>query len=145
VKSILLGFILTISFSNAFADNAVDAFKSILPPGEYKGNAFTGECTVLVEEVNYPEFAFNVTVKAAGDEMFKVFNDKAIYAVNVGKKFFLQTDRTLFGTSHQHYIEKVVRTMQNNDDTLNVKVAEIIVIANSYDENMLECNIPLTK
>ena len=142
MKVIVATLVLMLTTSNLFAFNgAVDAFTHILPPGEYKGNALHGECTVKVEEVNFPKQDIKITVSNNGLTLFKLVESNSVYAINVGRKFFLQSDRTHIGPNQQHYVERFVKTVMNREEQLNVMVSEIYVIANGYEEQTVECNL----
>jgi hypothetical protein len=129
---------------NGYA-KAVDTFKTILKPGIYKGEAFLGECTVIVEEVNFPDNAISVTVNQNGVEVFKLFNNDALFAVNNERQFFFQTDRIYIGANKKSYVEKILKTVQTTDGALNVLVAETLVVATNYEERIAECNLTLKK
>jgi len=142
MKVLLTTLVLCLASSNTFAfSSAVEALRAILPPGEYKGNALHGECSVKVEEVNFPKQDIKVTVTSDGVSLFKLVEENSVYAINVGRKFFLQSDRTLIGKNQEHYVERLVKTVTNRDDQLNVLVSEIYVIANGYEERTVECNL----
>ncbi len=141
----LIAFCLTLFLSiNGYA-KAVDTFKTILRPGVYKGEAFLGECTVIVEDVNFPDNAISVTVNQNGVEVFKVFNDDALFAVNKERQFFFQTDRIYIGANKKSYVEKILKTVQTAEGALNVTVAETLVVATNYEERIAECNLTIKK
>jgi hypothetical protein len=123
-------------------ENAVDSFKSILPIGTYKGNGFTSECFVTVEEVNFPDTALKVTVKTDSGELFKLIKKDSTFGINVGRKFYLQSDRKLIGPNQKYYVENILRTVdKDKTGILNVYLSEVYVIESHYDENTLECNL----
>lgn len=123
-------------------ENAVDSFKSILAPGIYKGSGFTSECLVTVEEVNFPDTDLKVTVHNDSGELFKLIRKDSTFGINVGRKFYLQSDRKNIGPNQKYYMENVLRTVEKVDQ-LNVQISEVYVIEGSYTENTVECNLKL--
>lgn len=143
MKSIFVAVALMLTSHALLAEeNAVDSFKSILAPGIYKGSGSTGECLVTVEEVNFPNTDLKVTIHNDRGELFKLISNDSIFGINVGRKFYLQSDRKNIGPNQKYYTEDVLRTVEKFDK-LNVQISEIYVIEESYNENTIECDLKL--
>lgn len=140
MKSIFIGLILVLTFSNAYAKGAVGALKKIFGPGVYHGQNIYGDCFLTVREVNYPDITLNVEISDSTGTLAKLINDNAIYAEKVSKKAFYQSDRITLNTKGD-YIEKYLRVFSKLDKTIRVTVSEMTVVEKVYDENIMDCDI----
>jgi hypothetical protein len=154
MKLILALTFTVVSFSS-FAAGTVDKLTSILSIGTHNGTNDQGDCTIKVQQVNYPTKSVTVTATDNVQETFKLVEDDSTYqscsrnrsgGMNCGReKYFLQSDVYYIDDQQSAYIEKVLRTSLSGTDEgkLNVIVSDFTSIGGYVTEEKVECNINL--
>jgi hypothetical protein len=141
MKSFLLIAILSIATTNLWAEGAVSALKSILSTTTYHGVNEFGECTVIVNEVNFPSLALNVTINSKNGTSSKLIDDKAVYASRCSNKSFFQSNRTQINDNGD-YLDKYIRTYGLEDaHHLLVLIGEFSIVETQYNEKSVECEL----
>jgi hypothetical protein len=143
MKSVLSILAALIVSNAAFAGGAVGALRSILKPGIYNGTNDAGDCSIIVNEVNFPRLAYNVTAKDSEGEFSKLVDDDSIFAFRPWKREFIQSDRIYIDSDQINYQEKILRTFGFAEGKLYVVVAESTSVDREFQVAKVECEISL--
>jgi hypothetical protein len=154
MKLILALAFTVVSFS-AFAAGTIEKLTSILSIKTHHGTNEHGDCTIRVQQVNYPMKSVTVTATDNVRETFKLVEDDSTYqecsrnrsgGMNCGReKYFLQSDVYYIDDQQSSYIEKILRTSLSgtNEGKLNVIVSDFTSIGGYITEEKVECDINL--
>lgn len=141
MKSLIAAALLIVSISSHASElGSVDSFLSVLPVGTYKGTDDKGaECTIAVNEVNFPEKAISVTAVNAKNKVYKVIKDGSEFLFRAYKQEFIQVNRYYVDASRNSYVERIVRTVNAGDNRLYVVVAIETTVNRDRTDEAVEC------
>lgn len=145
MKTLIAAALMMVSVST-FANerSSVDSFLSVLPVGQYAGKDDQGvECSVAVNEVNFPAKAILVTGENAKNKVTKVVKEGSEFFFRAYKKEFIQTDRYYVDASRNAYFEKIVRTLNAGENLLYVVTAIETNINGNRSTEKVECVVSL--
>lgn len=118
----------------------VDNFLSILPLGTHNGvDEIGSQCSVIVEEVNYPEKVISVSVLNGNHRIFKTIKEDSEFFIRLGSKEFIQSDRFFVDDTRSSYVDRIVRTALADDNKLFVIVANEVTINRERFVDALSC------
>ena len=145
MKSLIAAALMMVSFSTFSTEtSSVDTLLSVLPLGTHKGmDDLKTECTVSVNEVNFPAKVISVTIENENGKIFKIVNDGSEFVFRGYKKEFIQTDRQYVDASRNSYVERVIRTVSAGADRLFVVVANELTIDRELSVESIECVVNL--
>lgn len=141
MKTLIAAALMIISISSFGNElGSVDSFLSVLPVGEYSGRDDKGiDCTVSVNEVNFPAKALLVTASNDKYKSFKVIKDGSEFLFRAYKQEFIQADRYYVDASRNSFVEKIVRTVNAGVNRLYIVVARETTINRDRTVEAVEC------
>ncbi|MDO9183604.1 MAG: hypothetical protein Q7U04_14415 [Bacteriovorax sp.] len=145
---ILLALVLSLSAITLSAavrePTASQKLLSYLPLGFHSGQNDLGEeCSVFVNEVNYPKRDVQVSVMVKKTNLTKLIEEDSRFGYKDYKKEFVQTERSVIGTDSNSYVERILRTSIVDAKKLYVVVSYSVVVNRDRDVQVAECIVNL--
>jgi hypothetical protein len=138
----LIGTLFLITTFSAFGSDlgAVDSMLSILPIGTHIGQTDAGDrCSVVVNEVNFPDKVISITAIDNKNKVFKIIADGSDFLFRAHKSEFIQTDRFYVNANRNSYVERVIRTFRTGHNRLYVAVAHETTVNREVSTESVEC------
>ena len=141
MKFIIASFLLITAFSTHASDtSAADSSLSILPIGQYHGKTDAGvDCSVIVNEVNYPDKVITVTAIDNRLKVFKIINEGVGFLFRPYKSEFIQTERYYVTSDRTSYVDNIIRTVSAGERSLYVTVAQERTVNRDFSVKAVEC------
>ncbi len=143
MKTIFIAVLIIISASvSAVEIGPVDSFLSVLPLGLYKGFDESGnQCSITVNEVNYPEKAILITGINLKNKVSKMIERDSVFLLKAYKKEFIQANRYYLDSSKNSYYEKIVRTLNAGENLLYIVTAVETNLNGKLKIDKIECKV----
>ena len=145
MKTILIAALMLISASvYAVEKGPIDYFLSVLPLGQYIGFDESGnQCSVEVNEVNYPEKTILITGINLKNKVSKMIEKDSAFLLRAFRKEFIQTNRYYLANSKNSYYEKTVRTINAGEKLLYIVTALETNLNGKLQIDKVECKVTI--
>lgn len=121
---------------------AASALLSILPVGQYYGVNDEGvNCSIIVNEGNFPDKVISVTAIDDKLKVFKIINENVDFLFRAHKAEFIQSERHYVSSDRTAYVDNILRTINADNRRLYVVVSQVRTVNRDVTNHTVECVI----